>query len=78
MGDVKSMEVIDGFDDLTKVPENLALRKGTMLTDMVQQFATLNMLQDEVQMCRGLPDIIEVHDVGMVNKFHDDNFTFNG
>jgi hypothetical protein len=49
-----------------------------LLAKVLEEFTSLDVLQDEVQMSGRLPDVVETHDVGMVNELHDNDLALDG
>lgn len=71
MHDVHRVDLLDSCNDLVKEPARFWLLDTTAGDDVVEEFSTTGVLHDEVQLPSCLYDLVELHYVGMSNKFED-------
>src|ERR1700722_5010108 len=72
------MAVIQRPYDLLKHAKRLVRWQAAHFAEVVKKLPTLDVFQDEIKMSRGLPDVVELHDVRVIDQFHDDNFALDG
>jgi len=77
MGDTEAMAIVHCGDDLLKTRQRLGWCKSSPRTEVVKQFAAFDVLEDEVELGGCFPDVVQTHDVGMFDQFHDDDFALD-
>ena len=77
MGDAEAMAIIHCSDDLLEARQRLGRREPSARAEVVEQLSALDVLEDEVELGRGLPDVVETHDVGVFDELHDDDFALD-
>lgn len=77
MSNAEAVAVVHRGDDLLEAGQRLGLCELSARAEVVKEFPALDVLEDEVELGGGLPDVVETHDVGMVDEFHNDDFALD-
>lgn len=77
MGNPESMAIVHRRDDLLKTLQRLGRCESAPRTKVIKELPAFDVLEDEVEFRRRFPDVVETHDVGMFDEFHDDDFAFD-
>ena len=77
MGNAKPMAIIHRRNDLLKTRQCLRGREPSARAQIVKELAAVDVFEDEVELGRGFPDVVETHDVGVFDEFHEDDFAFD-
>ena len=74
---IEVMAVVDSGDDLLKVAQSFRGRKPPVFADIVEELPAFDVLQNQIKLGRGLPDVVKPHDVRVLDEFHDDDLPFD-
>ena len=77
VGDVETVAVVDGGDDLLKVAEGFGGGQAALLTEVLEELPAFDVLEDEVKFGGRLPHVVEAHDVGVFDELHDDDLALD-
>lgn len=77
VGNIEVMAVVNSSDDLLKVNQSFRSRKSSVFANIVEELPAFYVLQNQVKLGRGLPDVVKPHDVRVFNELHDNNLPFN-
>ena len=77
MGYIEPMTIVDSGYDLLEIFQSLGRRQPALGAEVVEQFASFDVFEDEIQLCRCFPYVIEAHDVWVIDELHDDYLPFD-
>lgn len=76
MEDAARVAVADGGDELVEVPPAEILHEAT-LGDLPEELSAADEVHDEEDFAFGGENLVETHDVGVVEPAHDGDFTLH-
>ena len=77
MRNIEVMAVVNGSNDLLKVAQSFRGRKPPVFADIIKELPAFDILQNQIKLGRGLPDVVKPHDVRVLDEFHDDDLPFD-
>ena len=77
VGNIVTVAIIDCADDLLKVSNSFGGRSTAFAAEVIEELSALDVFEDQVKAGGRFPDVVEFHDVGVVNELHNDNFAFH-
>ena len=75
--DAELVDVVDAGDQLLEILASLPFFESLVLHDQVEKFAALHELHDQVEILLCLDNLVDLHNVGMVQLFENFDFTAN-
>lgn len=71
VADAELVDVVDARDELLEVLAGLLFLQPLVLHDLVEELAAFHELHHQVQVLLGLDDLVDLHDVGVVQLLED-------
>lgn len=75
MDDSIFVDVLYACEDLLHEPDGFSFIETFSFDDVVKEFSAFRILHDEVDVCFGFDDFVELDDVGVTEDFEDTYFT---